>query len=268
MIDGGDDNSPGNGICLRNSASAINCYVQKFEDGIYVENGGEVKDCEVMFTDAQGIRIVNEASSTTKMKISNTYIHDNGDSGIYFVGRGESPQTSETSIEVNNVKSNLNGGIGMFVGGRNVKLEVQVTDSETSNNDNSGIVISKLGRSDVAVDLELDGIISRYNENFGLTVSSFNDPGASVTGDVKVKGAVNLYKNGLSGFYVGSGVDVVVERRGALNSCGNPASGNGNAYDIRSDGLATFSGNGYTCDSTSPNLSDIITCDPCPTCPQ
>jgi len=70
MIDG--DIRVGNGICLRNSASAINCYVQKFEDGIYVENGGEVNDCEVMFNDRYGILIRNEASSTTKMKISNT----------------------------------------------------------------------------------------------------------------------------------------------------------------------------------------------------
>uniref|UniRef100_A0A6U3YIX6 Right handed beta helix domain-containing protein n=1 Tax=Skeletonema marinoi TaxID=267567 RepID=A0A6U3YIX6_9STRA len=259
MIDG--DIRVGNGICLRNSASAINCYVQKFEDGIYVENGGEVNECEVMFN-IFGIRIENEASSTTKMKISNTYIHDNGDSGIYFVGSGESPESSETSIEVNNVKSNLNGGLGMFVGGRNVKLEVQVTDSETSNNDNSGIVISKLGRSDAAVDLELDGIISRYNENFGVYVSS-------VTGDVKVKGDVNLYKNGLSGFYAeDANVDIVVERRGALNSCGHLATGSfDNDIGSAGVGLATFSGNGYTCDSTSPNLSDIITCDPCPTCP-
>eukprot|EP00985_Skeletonema_marinoi_P016618 scaffold8976_cov173-Skeletonema_marinoi.AAC.2 len=264
MIDG-DDNSPGNGngICLRNSASAINCYVQKFLLGIYVENGGEVNDCEVMFNDAQGIRIVNEASSTTKMKISNTYIHDNGRTGISFVGTGESPESSETSIEVNNVKSNHNGE-GMSIFGKNVKLQVQVTDSETSNNDNSGIVILKLARSDAAVDLELDGIISRYNENFGVYVSSFNTAG----GEVKVKGDVNLYKNGLSGFYADdANVDVVVERRGALNSCGNLASGSLDE-DIRSDGVATFSGNGYTCDSTSPNLSDIITCDPCPTCPQ
>ena len=76
MIDGDDDSqfdSPGNGICLRNSASAINCYVQKFLVGIYVENGGEVNECEVMFN-IFGIKVDNEASSTTKikMKISNT----------------------------------------------------------------------------------------------------------------------------------------------------------------------------------------------------
>jgi len=188
------------------------------------------------------------------------YIHDNGGTGIDFVGSGESPQTSETSIEVNNVKSNHNGGSGMFFAGEDVTLKVEVKDSETSNNSGSGIGILKLGSSDAAVDLELDGIISRYNGNYGLFVSS-------VTGDVKVKGDVNLYKNGLSGFYVGSAVDVVVERRGALNSCGNLASRSSDV-DIRSAGLATFSGNGYTCDSTSPNLSDIITCDPCPTCPQ
>jgi len=70
MIDG--DSSVGNGICILNGASAINCYVQKFLIGIYVENGGEVKDCEVMFNDGFGIYVKNEASSTSKMKISNT----------------------------------------------------------------------------------------------------------------------------------------------------------------------------------------------------
>mmetsp|Transcript_13209 Transcript_13209/g.16829 ORF Transcript_13209/g.16829 Transcript_13209/m.16829 type:complete len:402 (+) Transcript_13209:37-1242(+) len=258
MIDG--DIRVGNGICLRNGASAINCNVQKFKDGIYVENGGEVNDCEVMFNDVFGIQVQNEASSTTKMKISNTYIHDNaGGSGIFFLGSGESPESSETSIEVNNVKSNHNV-IGMSFAGVNVKLEVQVKDSETSNNSGSGIVILKK-IFDAAVDVELDGIISRYNGVYGLLVSS-------VTGDVKVKGAVNLYKNGNSGFDVSAyDVDIVVERRGALNSCGHLASGSFDE-DISSAGLATFSGNGYTCDSTSPNLSDIITCDPCPTCPQ
>mmetsp|Transcript_13203 Transcript_13203/g.16813 ORF Transcript_13203/g.16813 Transcript_13203/m.16813 type:complete len:409 (+) Transcript_13203:37-1263(+) len=248
------------GICLLNGARAKNCYVQKFLVGIYVQNGGEVNECEVMFNDVFGIQVQNEASSTTKMKISNTYIHDNaGGSGIFFLGSGESPESSETSIEVNNVKSNHNV-IGMSFAGVNVKLEVQVKDSETSNNSGSGIVILKK-IFDAAVDVELDGIISRYNGVYGLLVSS-------VTGDVKVKGAVNLYKNGNSGFDVSAyDVDIVVERRGALNSCGHLASGSFDE-DISSAGLATFSGNGYTCDSTSPNLSDIITCDPCPTCPQ
>eukprot|EP00985_Skeletonema_marinoi_P027933 scaffold23573_cov85-Skeletonema_marinoi.AAC.1 len=239
MIDG-DDNSPGNGICLLNSASAINCYVQKFLVGIYVENGGEVNECEVMFN-IYGIKVENEASSTTKikMKISNTYIHDNGDSGIYFFGIGQSPETSETSIEVVNVKSNNNGVRGMSFIGENAKLKVKVTDSETSNN-YFGIWVAKVGENEAAVDLELDGISSRYNENFGVYVSS-------VTGDVKVKGAVNLYKNGLSGFYADdANVDIVVERRGALNSCGHLASGSLDE-DIRSAGVgvATFSGNGY-----------------------
>lgn len=263
MIDG-DGFSPGNGICLRNSASAINCYVQNFLVGIYVENGGEVNECEVMFN-IFGIKVENEASSTTKikMKISNTYSHDNQVNGINFFGSGQSPETSETSIEVVNVKSNNNGVRGMSFIGENAKLKVKVTDSEASNNNVAGIWVAKVGENEAAVDLELDGIISRYNENFGVYVSS-------VTGDVKVKGAVNLYKNGVSGFYADdANVDIVVERRGALNSCGHLASGSFDK-DIGSAGVgvATFSGNGYTCDSTSPNLSDIITCDPCPTCPQ
>eukprot|EP00984_Skeletonema_dohrnii_P011136 scaffold4428_cov77-Skeletonema_dohrnii-CCMP3373.AAC.3 len=262
-----DDSSLGIGICIRNGASANNCHVQKFRIGIYVENGGEVNDCEVMFNDEQGISIANEAPSTTKMKISNTYIHDNGSTGISFIGGRESPESSETSIEVNNVKSNHNGGTGMRFSGQNVKLEVKVTDSETSNNDNYGIFIIGVPKISIAaVDVELDGINSRYNGDHGLFVSKFNTAG----GEVKVKGDVNLYKNGLSGFFVNSAnVDVVVERRGALNSCGNLASGSFDA-DIRSSGLATFSGNGYTCDSTStsPNPPDIITCDPCPNCPQ
>eukprot|EP00984_Skeletonema_dohrnii_P004463 scaffold1584_cov76-Skeletonema_dohrnii-CCMP3373.AAC.2 len=206
------------GICIRNGASAINCHV--------------------MFNVENGILIVNEATSTSKMKISNT----------------ERESSSETSIEIANVKSNHNGRDGMrFVGnGENVKLEVQVKDSETSNNDD-GISIF----IDAAADVELDGIISRYNQKRGLTLYD-------VYGNVnmKVKGDVNLYnyKNGLVGIIV-FGAAVVVERRGALNSCGNDV-------DIENFGGATFSGNGYTCDSTSPNLSNIITCDPCPNCPQ
>jgi len=260
----GDDSSSGNGICLRNGASANNnCYVQKFEYGIYVENGTEVKDCEVMFNDVFGIYVENEASFTTKMKISNTNVHDNGDSGISFYGSGENPESSETSIEVNNVKSNHNGANGMSFAGSNVKLEVQVKDSETSNNSGTGIKIDSVFGVNIsaAVDLELDGIISRYNGDQGLFVSPL-----IVGGDVKVqvKGDVNLYKNENSGFLVGD-VDVVVERRGALNSCGNLASGSSDVdADIRSSSLATFSGNGYTCNSTSPNLSDIITCSTCP----
>mmetsp|Transcript_27283 Transcript_27283/g.39988 ORF Transcript_27283/g.39988 Transcript_27283/m.39988 type:complete len:341 (+) Transcript_27283:71-1093(+) len=238
-----------NGICILNGATAINCHVQKFGIGIYVQNGGEVKDCEVMFNEGNGVLIKNEASSTTKMKISNTNVHDNGDSGISFYGSGENPESSETSIEVNNVKSNHNGANGMSFAGSNVKLEVQVKDSETSNNSESGIYISTF---EAATDVELDGFISRYNGDQGLFVSPL-----IVGGDVKVqvKGDVNLYKNENSGFLVGD-VDVVVERRGALNSCGN--------LDIDINGVGTFSGNGYTCNSTSPNLSDIITCSTCP----
>jgi len=251
------------GICLLNGARAKNCYVQKFLVGTYVQNGGEVKDFEVMFNDVFGIYVENEASFTTKMKISNTNVHDNGDSGISFYGSGENPESSETSIEVNNVKSNHNGANGMSFAGSNVKLEVQVKDSETSNNSGTGIKIDSVFGVNIsaAVDLELDGIISRYNGDQGLFVSPL-----IVGGDVKVqvKGDVNLYKNENSGFLVGD-VDVVVERRGALNSCGNLASGSSDVdADIRSSSLATFSGNGYTCNSTSPNLSDIITCSTCP----
>ena len=93
-----------------------------------------------------------------------SYIHDNSDRGFYFLGSGESPESSETSIEVNNVKSNHNV-IGMSFAGDNVKLEVQVKDSETSNNSGSGIEIDSVFGVNIsaAVDVELDGIISRYN---------------------------------------------------------------------------------------------------------
>jgi len=240
-----------NGICILNGATAINCHVQKFGIGIYVQNGGEVKDCEVMFNEGNGVLIKNEASSTTKMKISNTYIHDNYRSGIYFFGSGESPESSETSIEVNNVQSSHNGGHGMTFRGSNVTLEMQIKDSETSSNGLDGIFISRVS-VDVYAAVDQDGIIRRYNKFFGLYI-------ASITGDMKVKGAVNLYKNRDDGFVLfRAGVDVVVERRGALNSCGN--------LDIDINGVGTFSGNGYTCNSTSP--SNIITCDPCPNCPQ
>jgi hypothetical protein len=65
------------GICLYNGARAKNCYVQKFEElgvdgaGIYIKNGGEVKDSEVMFN-YRGVRV--EASQGSTTKISNTYV--------------------------------------------------------------------------------------------------------------------------------------------------------------------------------------------------
>ena len=174
------------------------------------------------------------------------YVHGNGDAGIAFLGSGESPESSETSIEVNNVKSNHNGGIGMKFGGSSVKLQVQVKDSETSNNGYDGISIEA-----APSDVELDGIISRYNQFAGVALYG----NVNMNVNMKVKGDVNLYKNGDDGIFVFRAA-VVVERRGALNSCGN-------GIDIGSNGGATFSGNGYTC----TNPPDSITCDPCPTCP-
>ena len=116
------------------------------------------------------------------------YVHDNGSSGISFFGYGES--SSETSIEIANVKSNHNGGFGMYFDGINVKLEVKVKDSETSNNGADGISIQA-----AASDVELDGIISRYNQFAG--VSLYGNVNMNV--NMKVKGDVNLYKNGLVG---------------------------------------------------------------------
>lgn len=67
------------GICLSDGASAKNCNVQLFGvegegAGLYIENGGEVEDFEVMSNSNFGVWVRDTEGSTTTL--SNTYVFE------------------------------------------------------------------------------------------------------------------------------------------------------------------------------------------------
>mmetsp|Transcript_25459 Transcript_25459/g.39113 ORF Transcript_25459/g.39113 Transcript_25459/m.39113 type:complete len:155 (+) Transcript_25459:995-1459(+) len=140
---------------------------------------------------------------------------------------------------------------------------LRVKDSETSYNGLSGFFIQGSNRR---VDFEVEGFFnSRYNEGSGMFVFSRTL--------MMVKGVVNLYKNKYSGLIIFSAttVNVVVDKRGALNSCSNDQSENG-YEDIYNGGSGTFSGDGYTCGTggnsgTGPSGANLPVCKACPSCP-
>jgi hypothetical protein len=145
---------------------------------------------------------------------------------------------------------------------------LRVKDSETSYNYFNGFYASAAG----SIDFEVEGFFnSRYNGGNGMAF--FLPPNLPVKGEMKVKGVVNLYKNARYGlFMLATALNVVVDKRGALNSCSNDQSKNG-FEDIYNIGSGTFSGVGYTCgtednsgtgSSTGANLPD---CEACPSCP-
>eukprot|EP00985_Skeletonema_marinoi_P023437 scaffold15652_cov83-Skeletonema_marinoi.AAC.1 len=259
------------GICLSNGAKAKNCHVQRFGvgyegAGIRVEDGGEVEDSEVMFNvEVQaGIFVIDSQGSTTTTKISDTFIHDNGNgsTGISFTG----DNGSESSIQIEGVRTINNGGNGMFFGVYgDATLILRVKDSETSYNEFSGFYILELtGTGAGHVDFEVEGFFnSRYNGGNGMVFNNYN----LLEGEMKVKGVVNLYKNKYYGFSMGGTVNVVVDKRGALNSCSN------NQVDIYNEGIGTFSGDGYTCGAEGnsgtggPSGANLPVCKACPSCP-
>ena len=147
---------------------------------------------------------------------------------------------------------------------------LRVKDSETSYNGFTGFDIFGVTGAG-HVDFEVEGFFnSRYNEGYGMDFFYFSE------GEIKVKGVVNLYKNKFSGLGIFAGfrtaVNVVVDKRGALNSCSNNQVGFV-FKDIFNGGSGTFSGDGYTCGtggnsgtggSTGANLP---VCKACPSCP-
>ncbi|KAK1741194.1 hypothetical protein QTG54_008446 [Skeletonema marinoi] len=254
------------GICVSNGAKAMKCPVQRFGvglkgAGIRIEDGGEIEDCEVMFNDNHGIEVSGSQDSTATTKISDTFIHDNGSTGIRFKG----DNGSDSSIQIEGVRTINNGGIGMYFNVlADATMILRVKDSETSYNGLSGFVIG--GGTNGHVDFELEGFFnSRYNEGSGMYFYYFSEE------EIKVKGVVNIYKNKYYGFFMGATVNVVVDKRGALNSCSN-GQGGSIFKDIYNDGSGTFSGDGYTCGTegnsgTGPSGANLPDCKACPSCP-
>eukprot|EP00984_Skeletonema_dohrnii_P021653 scaffold10859_cov95-Skeletonema_dohrnii-CCMP3373.AAC.7 len=216
------------GICASNGAKAMNCPVQRFGAGIHIEDGGEIEDCETV----------------KNLQPQQRYL-----------------TRFETSFEIEGVRSINNGFRGMtFTPADDATLNVRVKDSETSYNGSSGIYID--GEiSSAYVDFELEGFFnSRYND-IGM---NFGSP--KLEGEMRVKGVVNIYGNKSDGFSLGySEVDVVVQKKGAFNSCNNNQSG-GSFLDIVNEGSGTFSGDGYTC-GTGPLGANLPDCEDCPSCP-
>ena len=139
-------------------------------------------------------------------------------------------------------------------------LILRVKDSETSYNGGTGFYIQGQG-SNGHVDFELEGFFnSRYNGGNGMSFLYFSE------GEIKVKGVVNIYKNRYVGFRMGGPVNVVVDKRGALNSCSNDQDGN-DLEDIYNGGSGTFSGDGYTCGTNGPSGANLPDCKACPSCP-
>mmetsp|Transcript_12420 Transcript_12420/g.18529 ORF Transcript_12420/g.18529 Transcript_12420/m.18529 type:complete len:444 (+) Transcript_12420:92-1423(+) len=255
------------GICVSNRAKAMNCLVQRFGvrrragAGIRIENGGEIEDSEVMFN-YSGILVEGSQDSTSTTKISDTFIHDNGSTGIRFKGE----TGSESSIQIEGVRSISNNGYGMFFESDvDTTMILRVKDSETSYNKGGGLG-SVLGAAGGSIDFEVEGFFnSRYNGYDGVFLR---------VGEMKVKGVVNLYKNRERGLYVGSAVNVVVDKGGALNSCSNNQGGYiFGSLDIYNDGSGTFSGDGYTCGTEdnsgtgSSTGANLPVCKACPSCP-
>eukprot|EP00984_Skeletonema_dohrnii_P025595 scaffold14778_cov151-Skeletonema_dohrnii-CCMP3373.AAC.4 len=248
--DTSNSNSWKYGICASNGAKAMNCHVGGFGNGndsiivgagIRIQNGGEIEDSEVMFNVAAGILVEGSEDSTTK--ISDTFVHDNGFSGIKFEGESG----SESSIQIEGVRSINNGRYGMYFSYDEATLNLRVKDSETSYNEGSGFYATTTFTAGGYVDFEVEGFFnSRYNEDSGMGFLNFSPLEGEMK--MKVKGVVNIYKNRLDGLYMGSGVNVALDKRGALNSCSNDdQDGSGFYKDIYNDGSGTFSGDGYTC---------------------
>mmetsp|Transcript_27693 Transcript_27693/g.41587 ORF Transcript_27693/g.41587 Transcript_27693/m.41587 type:complete len:446 (-) Transcript_27693:186-1523(-) len=257
------------GICVSDGAKAVKCPVQRFGvgyegAGIRVEDGGEVEDSEVMFNIHNGIEVGGSQGSTATTKISDTFIHDNGSDGIRFKGE----TGSESSIQIEGVRTINNGETGMvFIVLADTTMILRVKDSETSYNKVAGFLSSSFG----SIDFELEGFFnSRYNGGNGMYFIYFSEL------EIKVKGVVNLYKNKYHGLFMGGtvnvNVNVVVDKRGALNSCSNNQDGS-NFKDIYISGSGTFSGVGYTCGAEGnsgtggPSGANLPDCKACPSCP-
>jgi len=153
-------------------------------------------------------------------------------------------------------------------------MNLRVKDSETSYNAVDGVAIGGRGANGNGYfDFELEGFFnSRYNEGNGMYFLNISPLG----GEMKVKGVVNLYKNKYYGLYMrrATAVNVVVDKRGALNSCSNDQDGN-DWEDIFIYGdSGTFSGDGYTCGTEGgnpgtggPSGANLPVCEYCPSCP-
>eukprot|EP00984_Skeletonema_dohrnii_P021200 scaffold10518_cov78-Skeletonema_dohrnii-CCMP3373.AAC.2 len=247
------------GIWLIDGASAINCNVEHFYDGFFVENSGEVKKSE-----ASGNRrgVVWLSGSTTK--ISDVYAHGNhiGIDGDL----SKDPRSDEVTIE--KVTSKYNFGDGMSLRGP----EINVKDSTANHNGDDGIrVIAETDSS--ATNVIFEGVVSSYhNEKHGIAVENSFDSNAPYEAEVTVKGMLNTYLNGRDGLFIRKDTivnDFTVEDEGSFSSCNN-SQGPQKDFDIGVKGNANFvdeGTDGYTCDTTGrSNQVTFPTCMDCPAC--
>jgi len=246
------------GICVTGAAKMKNCQVEKFLEGIYVENSGDIKDSTVS-QNRIGISVKDGPGSSTK--ISSTIVQDNAE------GIDVDKTSTGNKISINQVRSNnnvglvdssgsirLNYGSGMNLYGE----EITVKDSEASSNERNGIKIDGAGTTTV----DLKGSITlRNNGKNGLVTDNIESVG-DLDGTLNVDGVVNMYENGSDGFILlsGTNLNVEVKKGSSLIACQNGSKG------IRNNGVGTFSNDGFTCQSTGgsgarPN------CGECPACP-
>jgi len=249
------------GVCLTGAAKMKNCQVEKFLQGIYVENSGDVKDSTVS-QNRSGIAVEDGPGSSTK--ISTTIVRDNAE------GIDVDKTSTGNKISINQVRSNNNVGLvdsngdNIFRYGSGMTLygeEITVKDSEASSNQRIGIIIDGAGTT--AVDLK-GSIALRYNGAGGLLIDNINPD--DLDGTLNVDGVVNIYENGGNGFSLlsGTNLNVEVKKGSSLIACENGFTPK--ERDIRNEGGGTFSDDGFICDDTRGS-GTRPNCAECPACP-
>ncbi|KAK1741140.1 hypothetical protein QTG54_008392 [Skeletonema marinoi] len=250
------------GICLTGGAKMKNCQVEKFLEGIYVENSGDIKDSTVS-QNRVGIAVKDGPGNSTE--ISTTIVRDNA------VGIDVDNSSTGNKISINQVRSNNNVGLKdsdgefqkAFGSGMNLYgEEIAVKDSEASSNERNGIKIDGAGTT--TVDLK-GSIFLRNNGRSGLKTDNNNKVG-DLDGTMNVDGVVNIYENGEDGFQMNEDTNLNVELKkgSSLIACQNGS--RGKQVDIKNNGGGTFGNDGFTCDDTGGDGS-LPTCSSCPACP-
>eukprot|EP00984_Skeletonema_dohrnii_P018832 scaffold8904_cov104-Skeletonema_dohrnii-CCMP3373.AAC.2 len=259
------------GVCLTGAAKMKNCQVEKFLEGIYVENSGDIKD-SIVSRNRAGIAVKDDPVAflgylcAGAALLSSRIVRDNAE-GI-DVNKG----STGNKISINQVRSNNNVGLfdsngdnlpkygsGMTLYGE----EITVKDSEASSNYRNGIIIDGAGTTTV----DLKGSIAlRNNGAVGLLIDNIDNVGP-LDGTLNVDGVVNIYENGSNGFSLlsGTNLDVEVKKGSSLIACENGSIPR--EKDIRNDGGGTFSDDGFICDDTRGNGARPNCENDCPACP-
>ena len=197
------------GILLVNGATAMNCLVEGFGDGVYMNGGNNVLKDSKVFGNADGIEMIG----TGCMTIENVEAFANTDDGI------DVDDPSGTLI-ISNFKALANGGNGIEEGTTGNLLMVLI-DSMLSSNEQDGM---QNGASTGSVEVEL------YGTN---TFSGNGESGIENRLDLTTNfGTLNVFNNGDAGVSV-SGTSTFVFAEGSINSvCNNaPADLESNCVD-------------------------------------